>query len=177
MLRFDVANMWCWVLCRGEGRRGSWCWMLHVTRVATWSQYSHNMVVTWGRREERLLMLDVARNRVRNMLTTHLQHAHNIYSVHFKSNGWWLNILGSDGCGPVRWLVPGSDVWALAVQNFFWYLFIQKHSYSCYILSQLPMTCHCNLLLCPMSCSAPAYFVLWLFKGQGTSKVAIYIHS
>jgi hypothetical protein len=38
--------------------------------VATWSQYSRNM----GGREERLLMLDVASNRVRNIFTTRSQH-------------------------------------------------------------------------------------------------------
>jgi hypothetical protein len=31
---FDVADMWYLVLCRGGG--GSWFWMLHATRVATW---------------------------------------------------------------------------------------------------------------------------------------------
>jgi hypothetical protein len=45
--------------CRGGGGEGSWCWMLHATRVATWSQYSRNMVATWGEGEERLMMLDV----------------------------------------------------------------------------------------------------------------------
>jgi hypothetical protein len=35
------------------------------------------------RREERLLMLDVARNRVRNTLAT----VRNIYSADFRSNG------------------------------------------------------------------------------------------
>jgi hypothetical protein len=44
-----------------------------------------------------------------------LQHARNIYSADFKSNGWRLNILRSDGWEPVRWLAPGSDVRALAV--------------------------------------------------------------
>jgi hypothetical protein len=102
MLCFDVADIWCWVLCRGEGRRGSWCWMLHATRVATWPQYSRNMVATWGRREEKLLMLDVASNHVRNIFTTRSQHARNIDSVDFKSNGWRLSILGSNGREPVR---------------------------------------------------------------------------
>jgi hypothetical protein len=153
-------------------------------------------------------MLNVACNRVRNMLAACSQHARNMYSVDFRSNGWrlrehirwkptplcklwklqsephdvdpredlwevggvtcktherwkgwfanallqitpptshelsfgstscgsyWsfhslhggvgfhlirsrrLNILESDGCGPVRWLAPGSDVRTLAV--------------------------------------------------------------
>jgi hypothetical protein len=34
---------------------------------------------------ERLLMLDVARNRIRNMLTTRLQHARNMYSLNVAS--------------------------------------------------------------------------------------------
>jgi hypothetical protein len=59
------------VLCWGEGRRGSWCLTLHATRVATWPRYSRNM----GRREERLLMLDVASNRVRNIF-------HNTFATH-----------------------------------------------------------------------------------------------
>jgi hypothetical protein len=45
------------------------------------------MVATWGRREERLLMLDVASNHVRNIFATHSQHTHNIYSVVFRYNG------------------------------------------------------------------------------------------
>jgi hypothetical protein len=61
-----------------------------------------NMVATWGRREERLLIMDVARNYVRNILATRSQHARNIYVVHFRSNGWRLNIFGSDGCRSVR---------------------------------------------------------------------------
>jgi hypothetical protein len=47
-----------------------------------------NMVATWGRREERLLIMDVARNYVRNILATRSQHARSIYAVHFRSNGW-----------------------------------------------------------------------------------------
>jgi hypothetical protein len=86
------------MLCWGEGRRGTWCWMLHATRVATWPQYSRNM----GRREERLLMLDVASNRVLNIFITHSQHARNIYLVVFRSNDWWLRILRSNGHGSVR---------------------------------------------------------------------------
>jgi hypothetical protein len=46
-----------------------------------------NMVATWGEGEERLLLLDVARNRVRNIFGTLSQHARNIYSVDFRSNG------------------------------------------------------------------------------------------
>jgi hypothetical protein len=34
------------------------------------SQHGCNIVATWGRREERLMMLDVARSRVRNMFAT-----------------------------------------------------------------------------------------------------------
>jgi hypothetical protein len=44
-----------------------------------WSQHVRNIVATWGR-GERLLMLDVARNRVRNILATRSQHARNMYS-------------------------------------------------------------------------------------------------
>jgi hypothetical protein len=38
------------VLCQGGGggREGSWCWMLHASRVTTWSQHSRNMVATCG---------------------------------------------------------------------------------------------------------------------------------
>jgi hypothetical protein len=54
-----------------------------TTRVATWPQYSRNM----GMREEKLLMLDVSSNRVRNIFTTRSQHARNINSMDFKSNG------------------------------------------------------------------------------------------
>jgi hypothetical protein len=102
MLSLDVADMCCWVLhtlifnvadiefrcCRhvvlgvvlrrGEGKllmlQHGW------NIVATWSQHV-------GRREERLLMLDVASNRVRNIFVTHSQHARNIYLVVFRSNG------------------------------------------------------------------------------------------
>jgi hypothetical protein len=42
------------------------------------SQHGRNIIATWsqheGRREERLLMLDAARNRVCNMLATRSQH-------------------------------------------------------------------------------------------------------
>jgi hypothetical protein len=54
------------------------------------SQHGRNIVATWsqqGGREERLLMLDVASNRVRNIFVTHSQHARNIYLVVFRSNG------------------------------------------------------------------------------------------
>jgi hypothetical protein len=51
------------------------------------SQHDRNIVATWGRREERLLMLNVASNRVRNIFVTHSQHARNIYLVVFRSNG------------------------------------------------------------------------------------------
>jgi hypothetical protein len=51
------------------------------------SQHDRNIVAAWGRREEKLLMLDVASNRVRNIFATRSQHARNIYSVDFKSNG------------------------------------------------------------------------------------------
>jgi hypothetical protein len=61
-------------------------------------------------------------NRVRNIFATRSQHARNIYSADFKSNGWRLNVLRSDGCEPVRWLAPGSDVWALAMPLFYIYL-------------------------------------------------------
>jgi hypothetical protein len=47
--------------------------------VATWSQH--------GGREEKLLMLDVASNHVRNIFARCSQHARNIYSVDFRSNG------------------------------------------------------------------------------------------
>jgi hypothetical protein len=102
------------------------------------SQHGRNIVATWSQhdgRKERLLMLDVASNRVRNIFITHSQHARNIYLVVFRSNGWQLRILRSTGHGPVRrwrpdvtiedpkiyrpWtrptLAPGSDVRALAV--------------------------------------------------------------
>jgi hypothetical protein len=55
------------------------------------SQHGRNIVATWsqhgGRREEKLLMLDVASNRIRNIFITHSQHARNIYLVVFRSNG------------------------------------------------------------------------------------------
>jgi hypothetical protein len=38
------------------------------------SQHGRNIVATWGRREERLLMLDVASNRIRNIFATRSQH-------------------------------------------------------------------------------------------------------
>jgi hypothetical protein len=60
------------------------------------------MVATWERREERLLMLDVASNRVRNIFVTHSQHARNIYLIVFRSNGWRLRILRSNSHRPVR---------------------------------------------------------------------------
>jgi hypothetical protein len=44
--------------------------MLHATRVATWPQYSRNM----GGQEEKLLMLDVTSNHVRNIFATRSQH-------------------------------------------------------------------------------------------------------
>jgi hypothetical protein len=44
------------------------------------SQHVRNIVATWGR-GERLLMLDVTRNYVHNMLTTRSQHARNMYSL------------------------------------------------------------------------------------------------
>jgi hypothetical protein len=50
-------------------------------------QHGRNIVATWGRREERPLMLDAASNRVRNIFATRSQHARNIYSVDFRSNG------------------------------------------------------------------------------------------
>jgi hypothetical protein len=46
--------------------------------------------------------LDVASNRVRNIFITRSQHARNIYLVVFRSNGWRLRILRSNGHGPVR---------------------------------------------------------------------------
>jgi hypothetical protein len=55
--------------------------MLDVARN-TGSQHGRNM----GRREERLLMLDVASNRIHNIFITHSQHARNIYLVVFRSN-------------------------------------------------------------------------------------------
>jgi hypothetical protein len=50
------------------------------------SQHDRNTVATWsqhGGRKERLPMLDVASNRVRNIFVTDSQHARNIYSVDF----------------------------------------------------------------------------------------------
>jgi hypothetical protein len=47
------------------------------------SQHGRNM----GEERGRLLMLDVASNRVRNIFITHSQHARNIYLVVFRSNG------------------------------------------------------------------------------------------
>jgi hypothetical protein len=58
-----------------------------VHNIYTFSQHDRNIVATWGRREEKLLMLDVASNRVRNIFATCSQHARNIYSADFKSNG------------------------------------------------------------------------------------------
>jgi hypothetical protein len=58
-----------------------------VRNIYTFSQHDRNIVTTWGRREEKLLMLDVASNRVRNIFATRLQHARNIYSADVKSNG------------------------------------------------------------------------------------------
>jgi hypothetical protein len=51
------------------------------------SQHDRNIVATWERREEKLMMLDVASNHVRNIFATRSQHARNIYSVDFRSNG------------------------------------------------------------------------------------------
>jgi hypothetical protein len=91
MLSIDVANTCCWVLqmlnfnvadvefrccrlmmlglCRGEGGRAPnvGCCMQHG------SQHDHNIVATWGEGEERLLMLDVAHNRVHNIFATRSQ--------------------------------------------------------------------------------------------------------
>jgi hypothetical protein len=57
-------------LCRGGGEENSWCWMLHAAQVATRSQYSRNMVATWGRREEARWCLYVARNMLTTWLAT-----------------------------------------------------------------------------------------------------------
>jgi hypothetical protein len=45
-----------------------------VRNIYTFSQHDRNIVATWGRREEKLLMLDVASNRVRNIFATRSQH-------------------------------------------------------------------------------------------------------
>jgi hypothetical protein len=62
-------------ICVEEEGESSWCWMLHATRVTTWSKYSRNM----GRREEARWCLDVARN----MLTTWLVMACNMLATSF----------------------------------------------------------------------------------------------
>jgi hypothetical protein len=99
------------------------------------SQHGRNIVATWsqhgGRREERLLMLDVARNRVRNMLATRSQHTlvecwKHHGSQHGKSvrnmekeiatstqsNGRYASLIVWPGRCPM--LAPGSDIRALA---------------------------------------------------------------
>jgi hypothetical protein len=88
-INFDVADVefWCLQTCDvgfiSRRRGGGECWMLHATRVATWSQYSRNMVATWGRREKTRWCLDVARN----MLVTWLAMAATC-SQHFLPGLW-----------------------------------------------------------------------------------------
>jgi hypothetical protein len=62
-------------------------------------------------------MLDVASNRVRNIFVTHSQHACNIYLVVFRSNGWRLRILRSNGHGPVRRWRPDRTSGASSAQK------------------------------------------------------------
>jgi hypothetical protein len=83
MSTFDVVTCDVGFCVEEEGRK------LPDVRCCTQhrSQHCHNIVATCGRREERLLMLDVAYNRVRNMLATRSQHTRNMHSVDFRSNG------------------------------------------------------------------------------------------
>jgi hypothetical protein len=45
--KFDVG-----FVSRRRRGRGLLMLVLHATRVASWSQYSHNMVATWGREKD-----------------------------------------------------------------------------------------------------------------------------
>jgi hypothetical protein len=54
------------------------CWMLHATRVATWSQYSRNMVATLGEEGGGSLIFGCCTQHARNMARNGAQHACNI---------------------------------------------------------------------------------------------------
>jgi hypothetical protein len=80
----QTCGVGCCVEERGEEAPDVGCCTQHG------SQHGRNIVATWsqhGGRKERLLMLDVVSNCVRNIFATHSQHARNIYSVDFRSNG------------------------------------------------------------------------------------------
>jgi hypothetical protein len=82
MLR--TCGVGCWVEEKGEEALDVGCCTQHE------SQHDRNIVATWSQhrgREERLLMLDVASNRVRNIFETRSQHARNIYLVVLRFNG------------------------------------------------------------------------------------------
>jgi hypothetical protein len=106
-------------LCRGGGEENSWCWMLHAAQVATRSQYSRNMVATWGRREEARWCLYVARN----MLTTWLATWSLDFFLCYKSLFWMLRRLISTlrtyfwMLRSVRW-----ECWRLIfmLRTYFW---------------------------------------------------------
>jgi hypothetical protein len=85
---------------------------------------------------------------------------------------------------PFSYIVHGSGLHSDMAQpenlhpGFFHVLFIANIGYTVPHSQTATVTWpHCHLLLCPMSYSAPVYFVLSLFTGQGTSKVIIYMHS
>jgi hypothetical protein len=61
-------------ICVEEGRGSFCCWMLHATRVATWSEYSRNM----GEEGGGPLMFGCCTQHAHNMARNGSQHAHNI---------------------------------------------------------------------------------------------------
>jgi hypothetical protein len=97
-LRFDVCRhvVLGVVLRRMEEAPDVGCCTQHG------SQHGNNIVATWSqhgggeKKHSWCWMLQAT------AFATFSQHARNIYSVDFRSNGWRLRILRSNGHGPVR---------------------------------------------------------------------------
>jgi hypothetical protein len=111
MLSFGIADMWCWVLCRG--RRGLMMFGVAHNIVAIQSQHGRN-IGGEGRRPADVWMLHATCSQHDSQwLATCSQHL--LWTLNRTADGWFV----SHPTGTkVFVLAPGTDVRALAVSKY-----------------------------------------------------------
>jgi hypothetical protein len=111
MLSFGIADMWCWVLCRG--RRGLMMFGVARNIVAIQSQHGRN-IGGEGRRPADVWMLHATCSQHDSQwLATCSQHL--LWTLNRTADGWFV----SHPTGTkVFVLAPGTDVRALAVSKY-----------------------------------------------------------
>jgi hypothetical protein len=111
MLSFGIADMWCWVLCRG--RRGLMMFGVARNIVAIQSQHGRN-IGGEGRRPADVWMLHATCSQHDSQwLATCSQHL--LWTLNRTADGWFVSHpMGTK----VFVLAPGTDVRALAVSKY-----------------------------------------------------------